>query len=49
VKGCVNCQVMKLLLTKKIWEVWYGTWTSIHLVYVRISGKGINMYWLAYI
>jgi hypothetical protein len=49
VKGCVNCQVMKLLLTKEIWEVWYGTWTSIHLVYVRISGKGINMYWLAYI
>jgi len=37
VKGCcVNCQVMKLSLTKKIWEVWYGAWTSIHLVYVRI-------------
>jgi hypothetical protein len=50
VKGCcVNCQVMKLSLTTEIWEVWYGVWTSIHLVYGRISGKGIAMYWLAYI
>jgi hypothetical protein len=50
VKGCcVNCQVMKLSLTTEIWEVWYGVWTSIHLVYGRIPGKGIAMYWLAYI
>jgi hypothetical protein len=50
VKGCcVNCQVMKLSLTKKIWEVWFGAWTNIHLVYVWIPGKGITMYWLAYI
>jgi len=50
VKGCcVNCQVMKLSLTTEIWEVWYGAWTSIHLVYVRIPGKGIVMFWLAYI
>jgi hypothetical protein len=39
---CVNCQRMKLSLTKEIWEVWFGAWTSIHLVYVRIPGKGIN-------
>jgi len=50
VKGCyVNCQVMKLLLTKERWEVWYEAWTSIYLVYVRIPDKGITMYWLAYI
>jgi hypothetical protein len=46
---CVNCQVMKLSLTKKIWEVWFGAWTSIHLVYVRIPGKGIAMFGLTYI
>jgi len=46
---CVNCQVMKLSLTKEIWEVWFGARTSIHLVCVRILGKGITMYWLAYI
>jgi len=46
---CVNCQGMKLSLIKEIWEVWFGAWTSIHLVYVRIPGKGIKMYWLAYI
>jgi hypothetical protein len=45
VKGCyVNCQVTKLSLTTEIWEVWYGAWTSIHLVYVRIPGKGIAMF-----
>jgi hypothetical protein len=50
VKGCyVNSQVMKLSLTTKIWEVWYEAWTNIHLVYVRISGKGIAMFGLAYI
>jgi len=50
VKGCcVNCQVMKLLLTNEIWEVWFGAWTSIHLMYARIPSKGITMYWLAYI
>ena len=27
----------------------YRTWTSIHLVHVRIPGKGITMYRLAYI
>jgi hypothetical protein len=46
---CVNCQVMKLSLTKEIWEVWFEAWTSIHLVYVRIPGKGIAMFGLAYI
>ena len=43
VKGCcVNCQVMKLSLSKEIWEEWFGVWTNIHLVYVRIPGRGIN-------
>jgi hypothetical protein len=46
---CVNCQVMKLSLTKEIWEVWFGAWTNIHLVYIRIPSKGITKYWLAYI
>jgi len=46
---CVNCQVMKLSLTKEMWEVWFGVWTSIHLVYVRIRGKGIARFGLAYI
>jgi hypothetical protein len=46
---CVNCQVMKLSLTKETWEVWFGAWTSIHLVYVRIPGKGIAVFGLAYI
>jgi len=41
---CVICQVMKLSLTKEIWEVWFGAWTSIHLVYVRILGKGITLH-----
>ena len=41
---CVNCQGMKLSLTKEIWEVWFGAWTSIHLVYVRIPGKGITLH-----
>jgi hypothetical protein len=41
--GCYeNCQGMKLSLTKEMWEVWFGAWTSIHLVYVRILGKGIK-------
>jgi hypothetical protein len=49
-KGCcVNCQVIKLSLTTEIWEVWYRAWTSIYLVYVKISGKGIAMFGLAYI
>jgi hypothetical protein len=39
---CVNCQWLKLSLTKEIWEVWFEAWTSIHLVYVRIPGKGIS-------
>jgi hypothetical protein len=45
----MNRQVMEVLLTYKIWEVWYMAWTSIHLVYVRISGKGFTMHRLAYI
>jgi len=50
VKGCyVNCQVTKLSLIKEIWEVWYEAWTNIHLVYVRIPGKGIAMFGLAHI
>jgi hypothetical protein len=50
VKGCyVNCQVMKLSLIKEIWEVWYEGCTSIHLVYVRILGKGIAMFGLTHI
>jgi hypothetical protein len=49
VKGCcVNCQVMKLSLTKEIWEVWFGAWTSIYLVYIMILDKGIAMFGLAY-
>jgi hypothetical protein len=47
--SCMNCQVMKLSLTKEIWEVWYVVWTSMHLVYVRIPGNEITMFWLAYI
>jgi hypothetical protein len=47
--SCVNCQVMKLSLTKEIWEVWYVALTSMYLMYVRIPGKEITMFWLTYI
>ena len=39
----------KIIVDKEIWEVWFGVWTSIHLVYVGTPGKGIAMFGLTYI
>jgi len=39
----------EIIVDKEIWEVWFGAWTSIHLVYVRIPGKGIAMFGLTWI
>jgi hypothetical protein len=35
----------KIIVDKENMRSVIGAWTNIHLVYVRIPGKGIKMYW----